>query len=67
MSNECPNCGGTGKEKCWNCEGTGGTWKEVGDKTDWEKCPLCWGDGVNSCINCDGTGKSEQSKIAAIK
>ena len=48
---------GLGKEKCWNCEGAGRTWKEIKNEMGWEKCPLCGGEGFNSCLNCDGTGR----------
>jgi len=57
MSIACPNCGGSGRERCWNCDGAGGKWKEIEGERQWEECPLCWGDGVNNCVNCDGTGR----------
>jgi len=58
MSDICRNCSGIGREKCWNCNGEGGTWKEIEGETDWEKCPVCWGGGVNICVNCEGMGKA---------
>ncbi|MHC1753960.1 MAG: hypothetical protein AB9861_00745 [Methanosarcina sp.] len=57
MSGVCRNCGGSGKERCWNCDGEGGTWREIAGEREWEKCPLCWGDGANNCVNCNGTGR----------
>ena len=59
MSNICLNCGGSGREKCWNCDGEGGKWKKVEEQFEWEKCSLCWGDGGYGCINCSGTGISD--------
>ena len=49
---------GNWKRKMQNREGTGGAWKEVEGKKDWEKYPLCWRDGSNNCIKCDGTCKA---------
>ncbi|MGB9941234.1 hypothetical protein [Methanosarcina sp.] len=57
MSDICRNCGGRGRERCLSCDGTGGEWREVEGKMEWEECLFCLGDGVNNCINCDGTGK----------
>ena len=41
ISSICPNCGGSGKEKCWSCDGEGGKWNEIEGE-------LCW--------SCDGEG-----------
>jgi hypothetical protein len=35
VSDICRNCGGTGKEKCWNCDGAGGTWRETAGERIW--------------------------------
>ena len=56
ISSICPNCDGSGKKKCWSCDGEGGKWNEIEGEFEWEKCSLCWEDGGNSCINCSGTG-----------
>ena len=59
ISSICLNCGGSDREKCWNCDGAGGKWKEVEGQFEWEKCSSCWGDGGYNCINCSGTGVSD--------
>ncbi|MDY9925265.1 hypothetical protein [Methanosarcina sp.] len=56
MNIVCRNCDSNGKEKCWNCDGAGGAWKEIAGERKWEERLLCWGEGFNSCVNCDGTG-----------
>jgi DnaJ-class molecular chaperone len=52
----CPVCGGTGKVKCWSCDGRGGSWGKSGGEDVWNECSLCWGTGKTNCINCNGWG-----------
>ncbi|WP_292374458.1 MULTISPECIES: hypothetical protein [unclassified Methanosarcina] len=58
MNDICRNCGGSGRDRCLNCDGEGGKWKEVEGEMEWEECLFCLGNGANNCINCDGTGKT---------
>ena len=42
----CPDCEGTGKEECYECEGEGGN--------ENENCKVCDGYGDVECSKCEG-------------
>ncbi len=52
----CSFCGGTGKETCQRCKGTG----EVNGRVNYNKsytCSECGGSGKVNCSWCNGTGQ----------
>ena len=66
---ECPDCGGSGKEVCSYCNGSGGHWEtdfgsplydgvgSAGRGQVWDECTSCWGDGEDDCSRCYGRGE----------
>ena len=46
----CPDCEGTGKEECYECEGEG--FDDFEDQT----CIVCNGEGAIECAECEGSG-----------
>jgi RecJ-like exonuclease len=65
MDRECPKCGGSGKQDCEKCEGTGTvSVMDVETILDLDSvsnsreivCPRCHGSGHQPCSRCDGTG-----------
>lgn len=51
----CPECDGTGKEDCYECEGEGA------DELSGEVCTECNGDGSIECAMCGGCGQVYQN------
>ena len=54
---ECPDCDGTGNEKCVDCAGTG----ECDHCNGTGRCGICDGDGHTDCDGCGGSGEAKDS------
>jgi DnaJ-class molecular chaperone len=61
-TSSCSNCGGTGKERCIRCEGTGKVVNMIGGPlgtSSWTgNCPECSGNREMACRACNGSGVS---------
>lgn len=70
---KCDNCqgnGGTGKENCSSCHGSGSVRMSQGFFSVEQTCPTCHGKGIkirNHCHICHGQGRKKDIKALSIK
>lgn len=55
VEEECSACGGSGRQTCLNCNGTGGSMGNVNPADNW-LCDDCNTTGSVKCMYCNGTG-----------
>lgn len=57
VTRPCSTCGGSGREICFRCSGTGMIYVPIYGSD--QRCPNCGGSGVGDCCMCHGTGTQE--------
>lgn len=57
VTKPCSSCGGSGREVCFRCSGTGMVYVPIYGCD--QRCPNCGGSGAGSCYACHGTGRQE--------